>query len=107
RQVLARYAILVDSKNFGALSEVFTENVAANYSTVDGKIPLKGIPAIQGYLKESLGKVDHQHALTTQYIDIHSRSATVTTYFTASFFGTGNKTGGYVTAHGKYVDELS
>jgi hypothetical protein len=50
--------------------------------------------------------VNHQHALTTQHIadDIHG--AKVTTYFTATFFGTGNKTG-IVSSWGKYVDELA
>lgn len=51
RQVLARYAISVDGKDLSALTTVFSEDVVANYSTIDGKVKLEGIPAIQDYLR--------------------------------------------------------
>jgi hypothetical protein len=51
RNVLAKYAILIDDNNLNALGDVFTEDIVANYTGQDGKVLLNGIPAIQNFLK--------------------------------------------------------
>jgi hypothetical protein len=51
RNVLARYAIVVDNKNWNGLTDVFTEDIVANYTGQNGKVLLNGIPAIQDFLR--------------------------------------------------------
>jgi len=68
RDTLSRYPLAVDSKNFTALSLVFTADAVANYSAPLNV--LNGLPAIEGTLQQSLAAVGTQHALSTQVIDI-------------------------------------
>ena len=76
QQVLARYPLAIDGKNFSALSAVFTPDVVANYSA-----PLNiiyGLKSLETVLEESLAKVSTQHALSTfsvQSLDLNKGSA--------------------------------
>ena len=56
----------------------------------------------------SLGQIKTHHALTTQSVVIHGdgKTASASSYFTASHFGTASRTGESLTAYGTYVDEL-
>jgi len=93
RNTLAHYPLAIDGKNFDALDLVFTEDAVANYSAPLNV--LRGLSQIQFVLKQSLAPVLSQHAYGTQVIEIleGSRSAKSVTYYTASQFGRGNKTG--------------
>jgi hypothetical protein len=51
RNVLAKYAILIDNDDLNSLGEIFTNDVVANYTGQAGKVLLNGVPAIQDFLK--------------------------------------------------------
>ena len=87
RNTLALYILAIDGKNFDALSEVFTENIVANYTTVLGV--MTSIPAISTGVETVLKYVTTQHQLGTQAIDVKEDScdARSVTYFIASHFG--------------------
>lgn len=87
RNTLALYPVAIDGKNVDALSEVFTEDIVANYTTTLGF--LTSIPAIVTGIENIIKYVTTQHQLGTQAIDVkkHSCEAKSVTYFTASHFG--------------------
>ncbi|OCL11105.1 hypothetical protein AOQ84DRAFT_353204 [Glonium stellatum] len=105
RQTLSAYPFAIDSKNFDALTNFFTEDVIANYSTPINV--LNGLNAVKTALSASLASVHTQHALTTQLINIDGpQTASSKTYFTASHFGLGVYEGEILTAWGRYEDGL-
>jgi len=65
---LSTYPLAIDSKNFGLLSQVYTPNAVANYSTGTGV--LNGLPNIETTLQTLLAPVITQHLLGTTKIDI-------------------------------------
>jgi hypothetical protein len=74
QQTLALYPLAVDSKNFAALDQVFTQDVVANYSAPIGV--LNGLPAVISALEASLAPVNTQHNLTTFSVsDLKEESA--------------------------------
>ena len=87
RNTLALYPLAIDGKNYDALSEVFTDDIVANYTTTLGV--LTSIPAIGTGIENVIKYVTTQHQLGTQAIDVkkHSCEAKSVTYFTASHFG--------------------
>ena len=102
RQTLNRYALALDSKDFGALDLVFTVDVVADYGRGVGV--LNGLQAVETGLMASLAPVTTQHALTTQVIDLAADGGTAnsTTYYTASHFGKGAYQGQVV----RYIPRL-
>lgn len=65
---LSRYALAIDLKQFDQLSQVFTQDVVANYSAPLGV--LHGLSAVQVTLEASLAPVTSQHSLTTQTLEL-------------------------------------
>ncbi|KAF2810137.1 uncharacterized protein BDZ99DRAFT_305394 [Mytilinidion resinicola] len=106
QNVISRYCVALDSKEFERLAEVFTTDVDATYPFPGGD--LKGIEALESKIRARLGKVVTQHALTTQIITFNDdgKSASAETYFTGSHFGHGAFEGQVITAYGKYMDQL-
>ncbi|KAK4554559.1 hypothetical protein LTR86_008414 [Recurvomyces mirabilis] len=125
QNTISRYCIALDNKNFDLLKQVFTEDVDTVYPFGGQR---KGVqPIIDAISKRSLASEDlitnrlpahtfcrlspvtHQHALTTQHIEIAAdgKSAESTTYFTGIHFGKGKWDGKEVTAWGKYDDRLT
>ncbi|KAF2091570.1 hypothetical protein K490DRAFT_61006 [Saccharata proteae CBS 121410] len=116
RQTLNTYPLAIDSKDFAALSAVFTTDAVANYSAPLNV--LTGLRAIQSTLNASLLPVTTQHALATSVIRVEhepsyqNASETVPTtarsitYYTATHFGHGLYEGQTVTAWGRYEDAL-
>ena len=86
---LALYPLAIDSKNFAALSQVFTCDIVANYSAPLNVIA--GLSNVQTVLNQSLHYVTTQHSFATQIIDVLAggREAKTLTYFTATHFGQG------------------
>lgn len=87
---LALYPLSIDSKNYTALSRVFTCDVVANYSAPLNVVT--GLSHLQAVLSESLFYVSTQHSFATQVIDVFDggREAKSLTYFTATHFGQGD-----------------
>jgi len=106
QNILARYCIALDDKDFAVLSDVFVADCDAYYPFPGGH--LKGVTAVQNAIQARLKPVTTQHALTTQTITISEDgiTASAVTYFTAVHFGTGVKEGQSLTAYGKYLDKL-
>ena len=93
RNTLALYPLAIDGKNLDALHLVFTADAIANYSAPINV--LYGLSQIQSVLRQALAPVMSQHAYSTQVIEVEkvSRTARSVTYFTASKFEMGNRTG--------------
>ena len=88
RNTAMLYPLIIDGKDFGAFSNLFTQNVVANLS--QGPV-INGLPALEGALAASVAKVDSHHNLGTQYINIDNDGCTAesVTYFHASLLGKG------------------
>lgn len=106
RNTLAHYPLAIDGKNFDALDRVFTADAVANYSAPIYIVT--GLPAIKTTLEQALRPVLSQHSYGTQVIEIEKdeRTARSVTYYTASHFGTGNKTGKVLYSYAQYQDNL-
>ncbi|KAK3678337.1 hypothetical protein LTR78_001634 [Recurvomyces mirabilis] len=106
QNTISRYCIALDTKNFDLLKQVFTEDVDTVYPFGGQR---KGVQPIIDAISKRLSPVTHQHALTTQHIEIAAdgKSAESTTYFTGIHFGKGKWDGKEVTAWGKYDDRLT
>lgn len=92
RNTAMLYPLVIDGKNFGALGNLFTQDVVANLS--QGPV-INGLQALNGALAASVATVASHHNLGTQYINIASSgcSAESITYFHASLLGTGGNYG--------------
>lgn len=104
RNTLALYPFAIDGKNFDALSRVFADDAAANYSApLNVLTPLS---TIKDSLRSSLACVHTQHQYGTQLIDVLSPlTAESITYFRAAHFGTApNMTDQVVYSYGQYQD---
>jgi hypothetical protein len=104
RNTLAPYPFAIDGKDFAALSNIFAQNVVANYfAPLNILTPLSAVISV---LESSLGCVTTQHSVSTQLITVLSvKSAFSVTYFRAMHFGRGNTTAGpYLEAFGQYQD---
>ena len=106
RNTLALYPLSIDSKNFSMLASVFSPDVVADYAPPIGV--LNGLSAVQTTLEEELKPVMTQHSYGTQYINklANGSEARAVTYYTASQFGTGSKTGQVLYSYGQYQDYL-
>lgn len=89
RNTLALYPIAIDGKNFDILSEVFADDIIANYTITLGV--LTSVPAIAKGIQAAVQFVTTQHQLGTQAIDVREGSceAKSVSYFTATHFGQG------------------
>lgn len=105
QQILAKFPISVDAKNYTMLSEVFTADGIFEADLPTG--PLQGLTTIEDWLLGALNNTLSQHSLGTQYIDIHdSHSADAITYFIATVVGVVDKAGSSLYNHAKYLDAL-
>ncbi|KAG6903134.1 hypothetical protein C0995_004681 [Termitomyces sp. Mi166 len=105
KDTINHYPLAIDSKNFSALSNIFTVDAIANYSPPLGV--LSGLETIQNVLQSSLAPVTSQHGLSTQTVTLFSNTeANTTTYFTAQQFGMGIWEGQLFTSYGRYEDHL-
>ncbi|RYP86972.1 hypothetical protein DL769_000615 [Monosporascus sp. CRB-8-3] len=104
KNTLSLYCIALDSKDFGLLEQVFTEDVDAKYPFAT----LKRLRNLADAIQKRLAPITSQHALTTQTVSIAAdgKTAEAVTYFTGIHFGQGSWKGQEVTVWGKYVDTL-
>lgn len=103
KNTLALYVFAVDGKNFAALTEVFTVDVFADYSTTLGSFTALN-PLISA-LDAVLTCVTTQHSYSTQLVQIVSlTSAYSVTYVTAVHFGKRLLTNEVATAFARYQD---
>ena len=102
RQKISLYALAIDQKNFGLLSDVFTPNAVANYPNR----VVQGLPAIQTFLKAQLADIVTQHTISSTVVDfVNKRSPNSTSYLVAYSFGQGNLTGQTLNFYGRYLDQ--
>ena len=100
RQAINLFAIAVDQHKLDLLSQVFTNDVAVNFSLPSGEI-LYGLSAVTQLLA-TLQAVPSQHDQSTFYhTRIGSQEAHTTTYNTATFFGSGDLKGQVFTNYGR------
>ncbi len=85
---LSLYPLAIDSKNFDALSLVFTADVYANFSAPLNV--LTSLAAVEAAINQTLAFVDTQHSYGTQIVEVQTdcRARSVS-YFTATHFGRG------------------
>ena len=80
---LAHYTILIDSKNFDGLSDIFTSDAYTEYP-LPVVVPI-GPPAIIKSLRINLANFTTQHSLTTQLVNVLSKDkAESQAYFIAT-----------------------
>ena len=102
RQKISLYALAIDQKNFGLLSDVFTPNAVANYPPNN---IITGLPAIQAFLKSQLADIVTQHTISSTVVDfVDKRFPNSTSYLVAYYFGQGNLTGQTLSFYGRYLD---
>ena len=68
RNKISLYALAIDTKDFGLLSQVFTSDVVIDYHVPDSG-PLAGLPAVQAYLAKALDGFVTQHTLRLVFAD--------------------------------------
>ncbi|KAH6639794.1 hypothetical protein C7974DRAFT_138975 [Boeremia exigua] len=102
RQTLHFYALVLDSKTFPLLDQVFTPTATANYSGLAGIF--ESLPAIQTFLSGSLAPYPKtQHLIANHIIDVCApKTAVSQTYFQATHFP--NATGTIFTAYVTHQD---
>ncbi|KAK3063231.1 hypothetical protein LTS18_002067 [Coniosporium uncinatum] len=106
QNTIARYCVALDTKDWELLSSsVFTKDVSADYPF---NKTMSDVKTVANAIKNRLGEVITQHALTTQIIEVNrdGKTASAETYFTGNHFGHGKYEGQVLVAYGKYVDQL-
>ena len=105
RNTLSFYAITVDTKDFGLLSEVFTKDAIADYSAPPPNNIYRGLPAIQEFLRASVNTAVTQHTISSTVVNFtNSFSPNSTAYVVANCLGQGDLLGQTLFIYGKYMD---
>lgn len=100
RQTTNLFAIAVDQHNLDLLSQVFTNDVTANFNLPSGEV-LHSLSAVQQILAR-LQAVPSQHDQSTSYYAPKGdQKAHATTYNTGTFFGSGDLKGQVYTSYGR------
>jgi hypothetical protein len=86
RRTLALYPFAVDSRNFDAFDQIFTQDVRTNYSTPINEVI--GLENVKKVLADGLGHfTGTHHSYGTQYIAVCTpESAISITYYTANHY---------------------
>jgi hypothetical protein len=102
---LALFSVAYDTRSLTLLSSVFTPTAVTNFSST---APLQsGIPAITSFLNSTITPGGSQHISSTIHIvRTGEGTADVTSYVSATFFGSGNLTGQIFQSWGIYFDEF-
>lgn len=99
---LARFARILDSRDWAAVGEVFSEDVTFNYG--DGR-EQAGIAAMRAQFREFLGGCGpSQHLLGSIAIELDGDTALSRAYVQARHQGRGDKADRIFDTHGDYVD---
>ena len=103
-QKLALYDIAIDTKNFSALSGVFTVDVVPNVATV----PIKGLAAYEAFLQADLEGSRTKHTTDTVFVsNIEPYTARSISYSDAIYFGRGSALGQQFTFYERFDDVWS
>jgi hypothetical protein len=103
-QIIIRYALACDSRNWPLMDSVFTEDVIAVYG---GEASLAKRSSIINMIQRHLnGCGSTQHLLGNFRIAIDGNNATCATYIRAAHVGRGDKAGMIYEVWGEYRDEL-
>jgi len=101
-QGLSLYGIALDTKNFTALSGVFTSDVEA---VVAPGGPIVGLAAYEAFLASNLSPYKTQHISTTVFAyDIGNGAAQSISYQQSIYFGSGDLLGQIVTYYERFDD---
>jgi len=102
---IARFARILDSRDWDAVGEVFADEVAFNYG--DGH-EQQGIAAMRQQFRAFLGGCGpSQHLIGSVAIDLDGDSAVSRAYVQARHQGRGDKSDRIFDTHGDYVDRWS
>lgn len=103
--LLARYCVALDSRDWGLLGQVFTEDATAEYGRAGSP---RGLPAIVEVVRASLEPLDaSQHFIGTSLIEATGTDgATGRTYVIAHHVKNDTPGGGVFTIGGTYVDRF-
>jgi len=89
---LSYYPLAIDSKNYDALSQVFTDDVVTNYSAPIGV--LTPLTAVKQGLQAALAPFLSQHSYGTQIVELLGQcEARSVSYYTATQWGIGAEAG--------------
>ncbi|KAI9724452.1 MAG: hypothetical protein M1812_000520 [Candelaria pacifica] len=105
KQTLALWSIVVDSKNYPVLSQIFTSDVFADVAANEQNP--RNLAQLTTFYEASFAGAITLHEDSTQYIEVLSpTNAKATHYDEAVYFGQGNLTGQVLTFYESYVDFL-
>lgn len=103
-QALSLYGIAIDTKNFTALSGVFTSDVVALVAPT----PINNLAQYESFLASDLAPFKTQHITDNVFVyDIADGAAKSISYQQAVYFGSGNFTGQIVTYYERFDDVFS
>ena len=106
QQVIALFAIAVDTKEFHRLHEVFAPEVIVNFN-LPGFTDLHGPEVVSNLLQKQLEKVAGQHDQTACLVEMTAPdTAKAITNFVGTTFGSGERKGQVLQNWGRYVDVL-
>ncbi len=102
--VLARYCLALDDRDFGLLARVFTEEAVAEYASVGVS---RGLDAITGTVRASLEPLDaSQHFIGTSLVEADAEGVAGRTYLIAQHVKHGTPGGDAFTVAGTYTDRF-
>lgn len=102
--VLARYCLALDDRDWGMLVRVFTEDAVAEYARVGVS---RGLDAITATVRSSLEPLDaSQHCIGTSLVEAGAEGTVGRTYLVAQHIVHGMPGGDTFTVAGTYTDRF-
>ena len=108
QQVMHRYALAIDTKDWGALTDLFTENMSADFRTFGAKSVYEG--SREGWVEQvrsTIAGMDAtQHVMTNHLYEVDGAKATGTTYIQARHVCRNHWGGDVYTIGGHYAVDM-
>ncbi|WP_326791647.1 nuclear transport factor 2 family protein [Streptomyces sp. NBC_00841] len=102
--LLAKYCLALDGRDWAALTQVFTEDAIAEY---EGAGTARGLAAITDVVRRALEPLDaSQHFIATSLVETGDDGATGRTYLIARHIAHGAPGGDSFTVGGMYTDRF-
>lgn len=103
-EVLARYCVALDTRDWDLLQQVFAADAACDYGSVGSP---QGIPAIAAAIRGTIGDLDAtQHLTGNVLVDLDGDRATASCYLLSQHVRRGQEGGEEYLIGGRYHDEL-
>jgi hypothetical protein len=102
--VLNRYAVAIDDKNWSLLDDVFVDGADCDFSPLDGE--RSPFPQIVAWLSDVLAPFTTQHILSNHVINLSADTASTSTYLQAQHRRENDEGVSHHTFGGVYRDQF-